>query len=70
MLVDKQAIIKELESRGEQELMAQAEQRLPDQVHLGDHAIALRELGLDPQELAQKFGVSGQSTGGGSTQPD
>jgi hypothetical protein len=55
MLVDKQAIISELESRGEKELVAQAEARLPDQVHLGDHAVQLRELGLDPEALAAKF---------------
>ncbi|MDQ6878829.1 MAG: hypothetical protein M3082_14300 [Candidatus Dormibacteraeota bacterium] len=55
MLVDKQAIISELETRGEKELVAQAEARLPDQVHLGDHAIQLRELGLDPEALAAKF---------------
>jgi hypothetical protein len=48
-------IVKELELKGEQELARQAESRLPDQVHLGDHAVQLRELGLDPQELAAKF---------------
>jgi hypothetical protein len=59
MLVDKQAIISELESRGERELIAQAEARLPDQVHLGNHAVQLRELGLDPEALAAKFaGIS------------
>jgi hypothetical protein len=35
MLVDKQAIISELESRGEKELVEQAQAKLPDQVHLG-----------------------------------
>jgi hypothetical protein len=55
MLIDRQAIISELESRGEKELVAQAEARLPDQVHLGDHAIQLRALGLDPEALAAKF---------------
>jgi hypothetical protein len=55
MLIDKQAIITELESRGEKELVTQAEARLPDQVHLGDHAVQLRELGLDPEALAAKF---------------
>ncbi len=56
MLVDKRAIISELENRGEKELVTQAEARLPDQVHLGDHAVQLRELGLDPVALATKFG--------------
>jgi hypothetical protein len=54
-VIDRQAIIKELELKGEQELARQAESRLPDQVHLGDHALQLRELGLDPIELAAKF---------------
>ncbi|HEY1420038.1 MAG TPA: hypothetical protein VGG90_04940 [Candidatus Dormibacteraeota bacterium] len=54
-MVDKQAIVDELESKGEQDLARQAESRLPDQVHLGDHAVQLRQLGLDPDELAAKF---------------
>ena len=54
-LIDKQAIINELERRGEQELVQQAKQRLPDQVHVGNHAVQLRELGLDPQQLADKY---------------
>lgn len=64
MLVDKQAIIHELETRGEKELVAQAEARLPDQVHLGDHAVQLRELGLDPEALAAKFGGNAPPAGG------
>ena len=55
MLVDKQTIVRELESQGKKELVAQAEARLPDQVHLGDHAVQLRQLGLDPEQLAAKF---------------
>jgi hypothetical protein len=54
-MIDKQTIVKELELKGEQELARQAESRLPDQIHVGDHAIQLRELGLDPEELAAKF---------------
>ncbi|MDQ6722374.1 MAG: hypothetical protein M3003_16490 [Candidatus Dormibacteraeota bacterium] len=56
MLVDKQMIISELENRGEKDLVAQAETKLPDQVHLDDLAVQLRELGLDPEALAAKFG--------------
>lgn len=56
MLINKQAIINELESRGEKELVAQAQAKLPDQVHPVDHADQLRELGLDPAALATKFG--------------
>jgi len=33
----------------------QAEQRLPDQVHIGNHSEQLRDLGLDPEHLAQKY---------------
>jgi len=54
-LIDKQAILSELERRGEQELVQQAEKRLPDQVHVGNHAEQLRDLGLDPEQLAQKY---------------
>jgi hypothetical protein len=54
-MIDKQTIVKELEIKGEQELARQAESRLPDQVHLGNHAVQLRELGLDPEELAARF---------------
>ena len=54
-MIDKQAILNELERRGEQELVQQAEQRLPDQVHIGNHSEKLRDLGLDPEHLAQKY---------------
>lgn len=58
MLGDKQTVISELESRGEKELVEQAPAKLPDQVHLGGHAVQLRELGLDPDALASKFSVN------------
>lgn len=54
-MVDKQQIVSELEQRGEQEAARQAESRLPDQVHLGNHEVQLRQLGLDPQDLAAKY---------------
>ncbi len=54
-MIDKQQIIDELEKRGDQEMAQQAESRLPDQVHLGNHEVQLRELGLDPQDLASKY---------------
>ena len=54
-MIDKQAILNELERRGEQELVQEAERRLPDQVHVGNHAVQLRELGLDPEHLAAKY---------------
>ena len=54
-MIDKQQIIGELERRGEQEAARQAESRLPDQVHLGNHEVQLRQLGLDPQDLAAKY---------------
>ena len=54
-MIDKQQIISELERRGEKEAARQAESRLPDQVHLGNHEVQLRQLGLDPQDLASKY---------------
>lgn len=54
-MVNKQQIVSELEQRGEQEAARQAESRLPDQVHLGNHEVQLRQLGLDPQDLANKY---------------
>lgn len=55
MQLDKQTIINELKSRGETEMVSQAERSLPSQVHLGDHAVELKSLGLDPQDLANRF---------------
>lgn len=57
-MIDKQHIINELESRGETELAKEAENKLPQQVDLGNHEIKLRELGLDPQALAARYGQS------------
>lgn len=54
-MIDKQQIVNELEQRGEQEAARQAESRLPDQVHLCNHEVQLRQLGLDPQDLASKY---------------
>ena len=57
-MIDKQQIVSELERRGEQELARQAESRLPDLVHPEQHADQLRQLGLDPSQIASKFGQS------------
>ena len=54
-MVNKQQIVSELEQRGEQEAARQAEARLPEQVHLGNHEVQLRQLGLDPNDLAAKY---------------
>lgn len=54
-MIDRQQIVRELEERGEQDAARQAESRLPDQVHLGNHEVQLRQLGLDPQDLASKY---------------
>ena len=54
-MVNKQEIVSELEQRGEQEAARQAEARLPEQVHLGNHEVQLRQLGLDPNDLAAKY---------------
>ena len=54
-MVNKQQIVSELERQGKQEAAREAERRLPDQVHLGNHDVQLRQLGLDPQDLAAKY---------------
>ena len=55
-MIDKQQIVSELESRGEQDMAREAESKLPDMVHPEAHADQLRQLGLDPSEMASKFG--------------
>ena len=55
-MIDKQDLIKHLEDQGKTELAARAQNQLPDAVHLEDNADQLRELGLDPEQLAKKFG--------------
>lgn len=57
-MINKQALVRHLEEQGEQEAARQVEKRLPDTVHVGQHAVQLREIGLDPQQLAQRFGVN------------
>jgi len=54
-MIDRQTIIQELEQQGKQHLTEEAVRRLPEQVHVGDHAVDLQQLGLDPQALAEKY---------------
>jgi hypothetical protein len=54
-MIDRQRIIEELEEQGKQHLTDEAMQRLPEQVHVGNNAIDLQQLGLDPRALAEKY---------------
>ena len=64
-MIDKQQIVSELESRGEQELAQQAKSRLPDSIHPEQHGDQLRQLGLDPSEMASKFDTGRPNTDSG-----
>ncbi len=60
MQIDKDAILKLLRSRGEQEKADQAEQELPDKVDPDQHAGLLERLGVNPKELLGKLGGLGK----------
>jgi predicted PhzF superfamily epimerase YddE/YHI9 len=55
MQLDKNMILDLLRERGQTDQANQADQQLPDQVDTDQHADLLQQLGLDPQELIQKF---------------
>jgi predicted PhzF superfamily epimerase YddE/YHI9 len=55
MQLDKNMILDLLRERGQADQANQADQQLPDQVDTDQHADLLQQLGLDPQELIQKF---------------
>ena len=65
MKIDKDAILGLLRSRGEHDKAAEAEQELPDQVDQDDHAGLLDKFGVDPTDLAGKFGGLGERFGKG-----
>ncbi len=60
MQIDKDAILKLLRSRGEQEKADQAEQELPDKVDPDQHAGLLERLGVNPKDLLGKLGGLGK----------
>jgi hypothetical protein len=74
MQLDKDMILDLLRERGQQDQANQAEQQLPDQVDTDQHAGLLQQVGLDPQDLVQKFlgggaGDAGQVEPPGSIRP-
>jgi hypothetical protein len=56
MEIPKEQILEFLQSRGEEDRAAEAEQQLPDQVDTDQHADLLSGLGIDPQELLGNLG--------------
>jgi hypothetical protein len=55
MQLDKSAVLDFLRSQGAQGKAEQADAQLPDKVDTDAHAEILRKLGIDPQQLIEKF---------------
>jgi hypothetical protein len=55
MQVDKSAILGMLRDKGQQDKANQAEQQLPDQVDTDKNADILQGLGINQQEIVEKF---------------
>jgi predicted PhzF superfamily epimerase YddE/YHI9 len=55
MQIDKSAILDMLREKGQQDQASQAEQQLPDQVDTDKNADLLQRLGINPQEILEKF---------------
>jgi predicted PhzF superfamily epimerase YddE/YHI9 len=53
--IDKSAILDMLREKGQQDQANQAEQQLPDQVDTDKNADLLQRLGINPQEILEKF---------------
>ena len=56
MEIPKEQVLQLLQERGATEQVSQADQQLPDQVDPERHSDLLSSLGVDPQELINKFG--------------
>jgi hypothetical protein len=56
MQIPKDQILSLLQSRGQNDQAAQADQELPDQVDTEQHGDLLSRFGIDPQELISKYG--------------
>jgi hypothetical protein len=59
MEIPKDAILKLLRDRGQNDQAAQADQELPDQVDPEQHSGLLSKFGLDPGELLKLAGGGG-----------
>ncbi len=55
MQIDKSAILDMLREKGQQDQASQAAQQLPDQVDTDKNADLLQRLGINPQEILEKF---------------
>ncbi len=55
MQIDKSAILDMLREKGQQDQASQAAQQLPDQVDTDKDADLLQRLGINPQEILEKF---------------
>ena len=55
MQIDKSAILDMLREQGQQDKASQAEQQLPNQVDTDKNADLLQRLGINPQEILEKF---------------
>jgi predicted PhzF superfamily epimerase YddE/YHI9 len=53
--IDKSAILDMLREKGQQDQASQAAQQLPDQVDTDKNADLLQRLGINPQEILEKF---------------
>jgi len=53
--IDKSAILDMLREKGQQDQASQAAQQLPDQVDTDKDADLLQRLGINPQEILEKF---------------
>lgn len=56
MEIPKEQVLQLLQERGATDRVSQADQQLPEQVDPEQHSDLLSNLGVDPQELASKFG--------------
>jgi hypothetical protein len=65
MQIDKAQILQLLQSQGQADKAAQADQELPGQVDTDQHAGILQKLGLDPMDLVKMLGGGGGGGGQG-----
>ena len=62
MLLDKQTVLDMIGQQGNQELVDQAAQHLPEQIDHEQHADLLQRFGIDPQQVLNQFGGGGGVT--------
>jgi hypothetical protein len=57
MQIPREKVVGLLRDRGQDDLADQAENRLPEQIDLDQHADLLKEHGVEPQELLGRIGL-------------